>query len=485
MIKKQPRPLFTLWEALFPFAVSVFLLVVSNYCWHVHTELLNACALLLGACVALLLSWRRGISPRRALNGVLMNIQPILPTLWFLLLIGAVSVAWVLGGIIPASIYYGIKYLSPKFFLVAVTLFSAAMGIACGSSWLTVATMGVAFLSIGNVLGFPGPLVAGAIISGAYFGDKLTPLSETTVLAASMTQTPLLKHVRYMLWTSIPTFIVSLGMFYFLGREYGHPNNNINYQTTLALLEENFSIRAAWLLVPFAMIVLTGLGVSPIFTLSIGVLLGLGIAFYAQPVFLGHVTQESMQGSWQKLYFMLKKTFWGIEVAHKNPIMKKLLCRYGILGMWSTLMIILASLTLSGVMEGTGLLDTLVSKIKKRPSNTSLILMSTATAIFFNLTVADQYLAIILTSKIFTPLFAEQGLASENTSRAVEDAATVTSPLITWNTCGTMQAKVLGIPTMSYLPYCFFNLLSPAISILFMACDIKIAKAKATCPASS
>ncbi len=494
---------YPLWVCLFPFAVSVTLLFVVSVWQPMVFAYYNEFALLTGAMVAVVLAWRYGVKLGSVFGGVVANIRPILPTFAFLVLIGATATSWLLGGIIPAGIYFGIAYLRPAFFLVAVTLFTAMMGLACGSSWLTVGTMGVAFLGIGNVLGFHAPLVAGAVISGAYFGDKLTPLSETTVLAASMTKTPLLRHVSYMLWTAIPTFLVTLCLFGVCGLMYrveGRHEANV-----ADVLSASFDIRAVWLLVPLVVMLLTMLRFSPYTTLIAAIVLGYLAAFFYQRPLLERLADNNDLSYIEAVRLLLVKTFfgvhhavtptagsywsrlcgfWGGVVGGENKGandaigIDRLLVSGGVLGMWPTVSIVLASLVLSGVMEGAGMLRSLMARISNMHSNKKLIVLTTLTAVFFNITVADQYLAIILTAKVFAPLFKQQGLASENASRAIEDAATVTSPLIPWNTCGVAQAQALQIPTLSYLPYCFYNLLSPVVSVVFMYANLKIARTK-------
>lgn len=484
--KKENK--FKVWELVLPFAISLLCLSFSSYQFGSSAgEGPYQLSLLVGALVAIAIGKRKGTQLSSIWQCMKGNIKPIMPTLIFLVLIGAISVVWLISGIIPSAIYYGLFLLKPVIFLPAVALFSGLMALACGSSWLTVGTIGVAFLGIGNVLGFPLPLVAGAIISGAYFGDKLTPLSETTVLAASMTKTPLLVHVRYMLWTSIPAFLVSLGIFSALGFWYSRgltdSTSSTDKMTVMELLDKKmFSISILSLLIPVGVIGATMLGYCPLRILFGGIIIGGLIAWYFQFEFLDRLGYIDGMGerniplsNLQYLKVILKKICVGMELKDEDhPIIKPLFSNGGIWGMWPTITIIIFSVIFCGALEGTGLLQGLMNRVMETPSRGKLIVLTTLTAIFFNITVADQYLAIILTCKMFAHLFEKHRMSSENLSRTVEDAATVSSPLVPWNTCGAAQARVLGISTMAYAPFCFFNILSPIVSIIVGIWGFKI-----------
>ncbi|MEM9569568.1 MAG: Na+/H+ antiporter NhaC family protein [Bacteroidota bacterium] len=480
---------FKAWELGIPFFVSLLCLSFSSY-WFGSSagEGPYQLSLLLGTLVVILVGTRKGIQWNDVKIAIKDNIKPIIPTLIFLVLIGAISVVWLISGIIPSAIYYGLYLLKPAIFLPAVALFAGLMALACGSSWLTVGTIGVAFLGIGNVLGFPLPLVAGAIISGAYFGDKLTPLSETTVLASSMTKTPLLTHVRYMLWTSIPAFLISLALFSLFGLWYSQSladsTSYIDKQDVMQLLDKKmFTINALFLLIPVGVIVATMLGYCPLRILFGGIIVGALMAWYFQFEFLDRLGYLDNKGprdiclsNSQYLQVILKKICIGMELEdEENEVIKSLFSNGGIWGMWPTITIIIFSVIFCGVLEGTGLLQGLMDRVMDTSSRGKLMALTIGIAIFFNITVADQYLAIILTCKMFDKLFQKQGLSSENLSRTVEDAATVTSPLVPWNTCGAAQARVLGISTLAYAPFCFFNILSPIISIIVGIWGFKIA----------
>ncbi|MGB0356781.1 MAG: Na+/H+ antiporter NhaC family protein [Cytophagales bacterium] len=465
--------------SLIPFFVTLCLLLSFSYLYGKDiAEGYSQLALLVGGLVAIGIGLYRKRSGWVIWKSIVANMKPVWRMLFFLMLIGATSVAWCLGGIIPTMVYYGLKCFSPKTFLVTTALFSGLMALACGSSWLTIGTMGVAFLGIGKILGLPLPLVAGAIISGAYFGDKVTPLSETTTLAASMTQTPMLRHVRYMLLTSVPCFLLTLFIFGVLGLFYGGDGHQTGSDTgVMQLLEQRFYLSPLLLLLPLLVMGFTMLGYAPALLLSINIVFSLLIGGIYQTSFWGEVLGTTSFNWTEHWYGLVRRLFFGMEVADANTIMARLLCSNGVWGMLPTIAIVLSSLFLGGAMEGTGLLHTLVQGMNKTCSYRMLVVSTTLVALFFNIALADQYLAIIMTSKIFVPLFTLHGLASENLSRAVEDTATVTSPLVPWNTCGVMQAEVLGVATLVYLPYCFFNLLSPLFSIGYYLIGIKIAKA--------
>ena len=481
-VASTTSPPFGLFTLLSPFFVSLSLLGLATYYFgNDASEGYYQLALLTGALVAIGITYNKGVAWKQIWKHLMADIKPIIPTLLFLLLVGATGVSWVIGGVIPTAVYYGVASLTPASFLVVVALLSAAMGLACGSSWLTIGTMGVAFLNIGRVMGLPEPLVAGAIISGAYCGDKLTPLSETTILASAMTNTSLLCHVRYMLWTSIPTFLLTLLIFALLGNQYTTEGEAYRAKAVdfMGTLSATFKVDLAYLLLPLFVIGLTLLAFPPLVILGLGAIVGACFTLYHQQPLLDILAEGKIDSLWERISFLLNKMLWGISLP-EGAIPAELKGIFqscgGIWGMWPTITIVFASVVLSGVLEATGILRGLLDRITRSAPKRALVTMTVLTAIFFNITMADQYLAIILASKLFKELFQGAGLASENLSRSVEDAATVTSPLVPWNTCGSAQAKVLKVPTLDYLPFCFFNWLSPLVTILLNFFNIRISR---------
>ena len=479
------RKKFSIAELLLPFGISVPILSISSYVYGDSAgKGLYQVALLLGAVVALMIGQRKGLPWDTVKKSFHSNIKPVFPTLVFLLLIGAISVIWLFSGIIPTAIYYGLHVLHPKAFLPLVMFSCSMMSLACGSSWLAVGTMGVSFIGIGNLLGFPSAIVAGAIISGAYFGDKISPLSETTILASSMTKTPLLTHVRYMMWTSIPAFLLAFVLFLVGGFWYTYgleiSPSTLDSNEMKEVLEELFAIRFLFLLVPGAIIIFTMLGFSPLKVLGAGCLCSVVIAWYWQREFLDEIGDKHYETGWDYFVLLCSKSLLGMRYSPNEGFISNLLTSEGIVGMWPTITIILAATTFGSAMESTGILNALMTRVVDVSSRGKLITLAIVVSIFLNITIADQCLAIILTCKMFSPLFKKQHLSSENVSRTAEDAATVTSPLVPWNTCGSTQARVLGIPTLSYLPFSFFNILSPIFGILFGVLGIKIATATST-----
>ncbi len=474
---------YRLWQCFLPFFISAFLLLSESFLVGDHglwKRYYSQIALLTGAVVAGGVAWLSGVSLVGVVGAIKGNMSSLVSTIVFLLLIRMLCVSWLFGGVIPAGIFFGIKYVSPSFFLVVVALFSGVMSLVCGSSWLTVGTMGTVFLGIGKSLGFAEPLVAGAVISGAYFGDKLSPLSETTILASSTTKTDLYRHVAYMMRTSIPSFVIALFMFWVWNVRCCDGVVGDCGEVS-GVLDRSFHVRGMFLLIPVVLLVLTVFRVRPYVTLLVGSLLGYWATFVYQESLLLRVGCVEEMSFFAKVQLLMSKTFWGVEdvlVDESVPALNRKLSSDGIWGMCATISIIVTAVVFSGAMEGAGLLDALVGRMRNVRSTGVLMMLTSVAAIFFNATVADQYLAIILTSKMFGKMFARQGLASENLSRAIEDAATVTSPLIKWNTCGAAQSNALGVAVVDYLPYCFFNLISPVVGIVVVWLGIGVRRVK-------
>ena len=426
-------------------------------------------ALLLASGVVIAIAMLGYKVPWSSLEGAIAdNIKSIGTAVIVLLLIGAVAGTWMVSGIVPTLIYYGLKVLSPKIFLLAVCLICALVSLMTGSSWTTVATIGTAFIGIGMALGFSPGWTAGAIISGAYFGDKISPLSDTTVLASSVTETPLFTHIRYMLITTIPS--ISIACIIFLAASILHKGGSpVTAAGFSQALESGFNISGWLLIVPVITGILIAKRLPAMITLSLAAILAAVAALIAQP----DIINEIGGGSAFKGVFISVYGNTAIETGYEA--LDTLVQTKGMAGMLSTIFLIFCASTFGGTLKGSGMIqsltDTLTRHIKGR---TSLVAATVGTGVFSNLVAGDQYLSIILTTSLYKKLFEDKGYESRLLSRSAEDSATVTSVLIPWNSCGMTQSTVLKVPTLEYLPYCFFNLISPIMSIIIAAIGYKI-----------
>jgi len=391
------------------------------------------------------------------------TIGSAMPSMLILLLIGSLAGTWLISGIVPALIYYGLDLINPGLFLVAAVVVSAVVSMATGSSWSTIATIGVALLGIGKAIGYSEAVVAGAIISGAYFGDKMSPLSDTTNLAPAMAGTDLFTHIRYMVFTTTPSMILTLIIFLIIGFRYDFGEATVDVANVKAAIDGAFNTTPWLFLVPvilFAIIILL-----------------LGGLFAV--IFQSHIIQEVAGNlpSYTKASYIsfMQAMFGDIAIATPDDSVNELLATSGMRGMLDTVWLILAAMVFGGIMEAGGLLTRLTSPIIRRTQSAgSLVGATVATCAFFNATASDQYISIVVPGRMFRKSYQEKGLKPELLSRTLEDSGTMTSVLIPWNTCGATQSRVLGVATFDYLPYCFFNLISPLMSILFAYLNIKI-----------
>jgi len=373
-------------------------------------------------------------------------------------------------------IYYGLQILNPEYFLIASCFICAIVSLASGSSWSTIATVGIALIGIGQVLGISEGLVAGAIISGAYFGDKMSPLSDTTNLAAAMSSSNLFSHIKYMMYTTIPSFIISIIIFFFIGLSI-ETTTTQNINDLLIALENKFNINYWLFLVPLIVVFLIINKVPAIPSLMSGVILGGVFAIIFQPEIIKEISQVNSLNFKEYYMVVMNSIASEIQINTENDLMNNLLNSSGMKGMLSTIWLVICAMCFGGAMQETELLKRISDPIIKHAKSTgSLIATTSGTCIFFNLTTADQYLSIVVPGKMFENSFKNKGLAPENLSRTLEDSGTVTSVLIPWNTCGAAQSAVLGVATLTYLPFCFFNLISPIMTIVYGYFKIKIKK---------
>ncbi len=471
----NPKTL-SLWEALLPIVLLVGLLAF-NVLYAFGDDALsgsNQFILLLGAAIAALVGFRNKISYQSMMEEVSKNVKSTSSALIILLLVGALSGTWLLSGIIPTMVYYGLQLLHPTIFLPASVVICAVISIATGSSWTTSATVGIALIGIGSTLGMPIGMVAGAVISGAYFGDKLSPLSDTTNLAPAMAGTDLFTHIRYMLLTTVPTLVLSLVIFAILGVMQTTNGTNTNEATLLAI-QETFYVSPWLFLVPLTVIFLIIKKTEPLVALLIGTLLGGVFALFFQPDLVaktgGSTSLDFISGYKGIMNAITVQT----QFESSNEMLQELFTSKGMQGMLGTIWLILCAMVFGGVMEAIGALSKITEALLKLFHTVFGLFASTvASCLALNLTASDQYLAIVVPGKMFAKAYQDKNLAPENLSRTLEDAGTVTSVLIPWNTCGAYHSGVLGVPTLSYAPYAFFNSISPFMTLLFAAFSIKI-----------
>lgn len=404
------------------------------------------------------------------------NIGNVTTAIVILFLIGAISGTWTMSGVIPTLIYYGVQIISPKIFLVTACVICAIVSVMIGSSWTTIATIGVALLGIGKAMGFSEGLIAGAIISGAYFVDKISPLSDTTVLASSMNGVPLFKHIRNMLYTTVPSITITLIIFLILGFTH-HEADASQISVYKEVLGSKFHISLWLLLVPLLTGWLIARKYPAIIVLGLSAAVAAVAAIIAQPHILAEIGGRITSGSDAKVMFagIVETIYNSVSLQTGNPEVDNLVASRGMTGMLNTVYLIICALCFGGCMNASGMLHHLASLlIPLGRRRTSLIAGTVATGTALNGIVSDQYLSIILTGNLFQGLYTKKGYAPELLSRSIEDSATVTSPLFPWSSCGMTQATILGVATLAYAPFCFFNWISPLMSIFISAIGFKI-----------
>ena len=406
------------------------------------------------------------------------KIASCTPAIIILLLIGAIGGTWMVSGIVPTMIYYGMQIIRPEVFFVSSSLLCALVSLMIGSSWTTVATIGLALMGIGKAHGFADGWVAGSIITGAYFGDKLSPLSDTTVLASSVSGTPLFTHIRYMLYTTVPSFLISLTIFLVAGLLM-HPEGHGNVAEFMDGLQRTFLISPWLLLVP----VLTGVMIArrwpSMVVLFLAILLAVGVALLVQPHLIRTISGDGGGSLLASYKGMMQVCYGSTDIETGNAMLNGLVHTSGMSGMMPTIWLIICAQTFGGALTATGQLRDLMRIILRMVHGTASLVASTVgTAIFCNIATADQYLSIMLSSSMYKDTYRQRGYESRLLSRSCEDGATVTSVLVPWNTCGLTQSTVLGVATWTYLPYCFFNLISPLASIIVALFGWKIRRIK-------
>ena len=436
----------------------------------------NQFILLIGGAIAAIIGFKKKISYDSMLEKIADNLKSVTGALLILLFVGALSGTWLISGIIPAMIYYGLQILHPSIFLPACIVICAIISISTGSSWTTSATVGIALIGIGSVLKIPLGMVAGAIISGAYFGDKLSPLSDTTNLAPAMAGGELFDHIKYMTYTTVPSILFTLIVFSILNLTQ---NYNVLPETgdLLGAIREKFTINFWLFLVPITVIILIVKKTPPLVALLVGTLMGALFAIFFQPQILLDITGSKTLNSKIAYKAILDAISVSTQVNTNNAILNDLFISGGMKGMLDTIWLIICAMVFGGIMDAIGALKVISNALLSWAKNTFQLFASTvASCLAINLTASDQYLSIVIPGKMFSKAYEERNLAPENLSRTLEDSGTVTSVLIPWNTCGAYQSGVLGVSVLEYFFFAIFNWLSPLMTLIYAALSIRIAK---------
>lgn len=464
-----------IWEALIPVFALIIMLAYNVYVFGDDAiSGSNQFILILGGAVAAIVGFSNKVSYKKMIDEVADNIKSTTEAILILLLVGALAGTWLLSGVIPSMIYYGLEILNPTIFLAASVVICAVISIATGSSWTTTATVGIALIGIGETLGIPLGMVAGAVLSGAYFGDKMSPLSDTTNLAPAMAGGELFSHIRYMAITTVPTITITLIIFIILGFTI-EPIGTADTTELLKSMSEKFYISPVLFLVPGVVILLIIRKTKPLIALLIGVLLGAVFAIIFQSNIVAEVSGAD-EFSFEAAYKgVMNSITVSTAIETSNEKLNSLFSSGGMSGMLGTIWLIICAMVFGGIMDAIGALARISRSLLNMAQSTfSLFASTVVSCLALNVTASDQYLAIVVPGKMFKKAYEERGLAPENLSRTLEDSGTVTSVLVPWNTCGAYQSGVLGVSVADYFVYAIFNYLSPFMTLLFAAFHIKI-----------
>lgn len=465
----------SIWEALIPVIALIGMLAYNVFVFGDNAlSGSNQFILILGGATAAIVGFRNKVSYKVMIDEVAENIKSTAGAILILLMVGALAGTWLISGIIPSMIYYGLQILNPTIFLAACLIICAVISIATGSSWTTAATVGIALIGIGEALGISLGMTAGAVLSGAYFGDKMSPMSDTTNLAPAMAGTDLFTHIKYMAYTTVPTIIVTLIFFIILGFTQS-TTGTADTQQMLNDINKAFNINPFLFLVPIAVVILIMKKTPPLIALLAGTLLGGIFALIFQPQVVAQVAGVKSLDFNSAYKGVMNAITVKTSVATDNEVLKDLFTAGGMEKMLGTIWLILCAMIFGGVMDAIGALAKISSFLLNLFDSVFGLFASTvATCIGLNFTASDQYLALVVPGKMYAKAYQDKGLAPENLSRTLEDSGTVTSVLIPWNTCGAYHSGVLGVPVIDYAFYAMFNWLSPFMTLLFAAFRIKI-----------
>ena len=458
-----------IWEALIP--VIILMMMLAYNIFFAGGELLgeysNQFILLIAGALAAILGLFNKVNIATMIAEILENLKSVFIPIMILFLVGALAGTWLISGVIPAMVYYGLQVLNPSIFLPASVVIAAIISIATGSSWTTSATVGIALVGIGSALGIPTGMIAGAVISGAYFGDKMSPLSDTTNLAPAMAGTDLFTHIRYMSITTVPTIIITLIVFSILSFTID-TSGTADVSDLLKTIDSTFNISPYLFIVPLVVIGLILTKTKPLIALGIGVVLAAIFAFVFQSEILSNLSSSNFESVWNSIFIETK-------IHTDNEKLNELFSSKGMVGMLWTIFLIICAMVFGGVMDAIGALARITKELLKLANSVFGLFASTVISCFgLNVIASDQYLAIVIPGKMFEKAFRDRGLAPENLSRTLEDSGTVTSVLVPWNTCGAYQSSVLGVSVSDYFFYAVFNYLSPFMTLFFAAFNIKI-----------
>ena len=470
----------TFFESIFPILFLIIFLSINVFIFKDSSlDGSNQIVLIVSASVASAIALNIGFKWSELQKGIVNSISSAIPSILILFLVGSLAGSWMLSGIVPAMIYYGIQLLNPKIFLIASCLICIIISVATGSSWTTSATIGIALIGIGKALGISEGLIAGSILSGAYFGDKMSPLSDTTNLSPAVAGSDLFSHIRYLSYTAFPSILICLVLFLFLGLSNYSNINQTNSTLISNAISEKFYLSPILFFVPLFVIFLIYKKIKALPSLFCGTLLGVIFALIFQPDLVKEVSGIN-DSNFKSLFVGIMKSLYGtISISTSNEMVNELLTSKGMFGMLSTIWLIFSAMIFGGVMEVSGFLKKIVNTILTSVQSTgSLVTSTVGTCVFFNLTASDQYLSIVVPGRMFSETYKKNGLDPVNLSRTLEDGGTVTSVLVPWNTCGAYHATVLNVSTLTYLPYCFFSIISPLMTILFAYMKIRIKKLK-------
>lgn len=464
-----------IWEALIPVVALVGMLAFNVFVYGDESlSGSNQFILLLGGAIAGIIGYFNKVKYDEMIDAIAGNIQSTAGAILILLMVGALAGTWLVSGIIPTMIYYGLQILNPTIFLAACVIICSVISVATGSSWTTSATVGIALIGIAEALGISVGMTAGAILSGAYFGDKLSPLSDTTNLAPAMAGTDLFTHIQYMTLTTVPTIIVTLIIFVIIGLNLDI-SGTTDTSAILGSIDSTFTITPWLFSVPIIVIALIVKKVSPLLALLLGTLLGALAALIFQPLIVAQIAGTDTLDFISGYRGIMNSITVDTAVITDNEDLNDLFSSGGMAGMLGTIWLIICAMVFGGIMEAIGALAAISRALLNMFHTTFGLFASTVfSCLALNATASDQYLAIVVPGKMFSKAYRDKGLAPENLSRTLEDSGTVTSVLVPWNTCGAYHSGVLGVPTLSYAAYAFFNYLSPFTTLLFAAFSIKI-----------
>ena len=464
-------------ESLFPIILLIMFLSFNVYVYGDDAMGgSNQFILLVGAAAGIALGIYKGFKFSNMMNQVAENLKSVTGAIVILLFVGALSGTWLISGIIPSMIYYGLKILHPSIFLPACLVICAIISIATGSSWTTSATVGIALIGISKAIGIPVEMSAGAIISGAYFGDKLSPLSDTTNLAPAISGSDLFTHIKYLTITTIPTITISLIIFIILNF-YMVSSGPTDNTVLLEAISQTFNITPLIFIVPLIVIILIIKKTPPIIALFTGTIMGAIFALIFQQdilIQLSNSNSLTFEGAYSAI---VNSITVDTNIESGNLELNDLFKSGGMIGMMNTIWLVISAMVFGGVMESIGALKTITTSLLNLGKSTFSLFASTAgSCLAINLTTSDQYLAIVIPGKMFEKAFKEKNLAPENLSRTLEDTGTVTSVLIPWNSCGAYQSGVLGVSVLDYFFYAIFNWLSFFMTLIVAGLNYKIKK---------